>query len=121
MAPRILDRGTGTKRRPVDAFLKVLIRWHHGLEGKGKLRWSVALEMGETLLRFLDAGNVADRNPPQRRIGSREFLEPVLALAQELGMSRAIDIMLERFDRFPNGQVDEDSIVVIGAHVGGIA
>ena len=66
-------------------------------EGPGNTRrresWSVSFEMCEPLARFIDAGNVSSRNPPQCQICSRELAEPLVPLPQEFGVYRSVNVI----------------------------
>ena len=79
------------------------------------------VEVGEALLGLVDAGDVAGGHPPQRDKGAGELLEPLLPLAKQLRVGGAVDEGLERVGGFPNGQVEEDAVVIVGAEVGGVS
>ena len=51
---------------------EILIRKDR-LEGEGELRRSVLVEIGQALLRLVNAGNMPKRNPPQSDVAAHEF------------------------------------------------
>ncbi len=51
----------------------------------------------------------------------REIFEPGVALAQQLAVGRAVNIVLQGLDSFPNGHVQNQPVVVVGPQIGGIA
>src|SRR4029077_5087704 len=85
-------------------------------------RRTVSIEGGDALLRFVDTRPMPRVPPPEREIVAGESLEPLLALANELDVNGAINIIAECFDIFPDGHVHQDSIVVvIGTEVGRVS
>ena len=69
--------------------------------------------MRQALLRFVDTRNVVARNPPERQIGTAEMLEPFPAIAEQLGVRRAIHVRFQRVDRLPDREIEQNAIVVI--------
>jgi hypothetical protein len=69
--------------------------------------------MSNALLSFVNAGDVTGRHPPQRNEHAGKLLEPLLPLPKYFGMCRAIDVISERFDRFPHRHIQEYAIVMI--------
>ena len=81
-----------------------------------------SLEVGDAFFGFVDAGTMALRDPPECRVGAGEFVEPVVALAEEFGVHRVVDVVLQSCDIFPDRHVEQNAIVVaVGAEVGGVA
>src|SRR6266487_1769674 len=67
--------------------------------------------MPESLLRFGDCRDVADRDPPQNQDGPLDRFEPLLPVAQWPNMRAPVNELLERFNGVPHGHVDRHSLV----------
>src|SRR6266571_4972751 len=88
-----------------------LCRWTR-LEGRPVDR------LNEGLVR---ARKMALRHPPQGDVGAGEFFEPGLPLPQHLDVRTVVHVALQLLDRFPDRQVEQDTIVTVGTKVGGVA
>src|SRR5438445_4295146 len=104
-APSASHRRARFEDRPVERFDVLRVRRECRLERERELRRAVLLQMGEALLRFVDARYVAARHPPQRDEGTAELLEPVAAPAEQFGVRGFVDIRPQRFDRFPDREI----------------
>jgi long-subunit acyl-CoA synthetase (AMP-forming) len=111
---------TGPEDRPVERRQEALVRRLYGLERERELRGAVTLQMRQPLLGLVDARDVAGRNPPHGHVRTAEVLEPGATSAQKLGMRRPIDVVLQRLDRLPDRQIDENPIVLIRPQIGGV-
>src|SRR6266705_1776769 len=116
-----LCRWTRLEGRPVDRLNEGLVWRKHFLERERKLRRAVRLKMRETLFGLVHARHVASRHPPQGEVGAGEFFEPGLPLPQHLGMRAVVHVALQLFHRFPDRQVEQDAVVIVGTKVGGVA
>ena len=70
-------------------------------------------QISNALFRFVNAGDVTRWHPPQRNVHAGKLLEPLLPLPEYFGMRRAIDVISERFDRFPDRHIQEYAIVMV--------
>ena len=77
--------------------------------------------MFESLLGFIDRWNMARTDPPEREKILLHLLEPIATLPQQFPMRALIDVIFERFDRFPDGEIEEDAIVVLRTQIGRVA
>ena len=55
---------TRYERRPIDASLKLVVRFEGHLEVERELRGTMGVQMRYTLLGFIDAGNMSGWHPP---------------------------------------------------------
>src|SRR3989442_3837565 len=116
-----LCRWTRLEGRPVDRLNEGLVWRKHFLERERKLRRAVRLDMRETLFGLVHARKMALRHPPQGDVGAGEFFEPGLPLPQHLDVRAVVHVALQLLDRFPDRQVEQDTIVTVGTKVGGVA
>src|SRR6266496_3378339 len=116
-----LCRWTRLEGRPVDRLNEGLVWRKHFLERERELRRAVRLEMRETLFGLVHARKTALRHPPQGDVGAGEFFEPGLPLPQHLDVRAVVHVALQLLDRFPDRQVEQDTIVTVGTKVGGVA
>jgi hypothetical protein len=76
---------------------------------------SVSLQILQACLGFIDRWNMPRFYPPDRVIRFAKALEPGFTLPHHVGMRTAEDELPEVVRRFPNGQVHQYPVVVIGA------
>src|SRR5712691_4673751 len=115
-----LYRWTRLEGRPVDRLNEGLVRRKYFLERERELRRTVHLEMRETLLGFVHARYVALRHPPQGEVGAGEFFEPGLPLPKHLGVRAVVHVALQLLHRFPDRQVEQDAVIIVGTKVGSV-
>src|SRR6266496_224160 len=113
-----LCRWTRLEGRPVDRLNEGLVWRKHFLERERELRRAVRLEMRETLFGLVHARKTALRHPPQGDVGAGEFFEPGLPLPQHLDVRAVVHVALQLLDRFPDRQVEQDTIVTVGTKPG---
>src|SRR5437867_1336993 len=81
----------GLEGRPVRRANDLLVRRKDRPERERERRGPVLLEMGESLLRLVDRGDVLSGNPPQDGDRTLELLEPLAALSEHFRLFPAED------------------------------
>lgn len=74
-----------------------------------------------TFAAFGDGWDVAGGDPPETVDGLVQLDEPLGAVAKDADVVGAIDVVAERFERIPDGHIDEHCGIVVVDDIGGIA
>src|SRR6266508_1818640 len=82
---------------------------------------AVLTKVIQPFLAFFYTWQLSGRDPPQGIIRTIEFLEPTLTVAQNSIMSVFVDKFTQGLKAFPDGQVDNDHVIIIDLHAGRIA
>src|SRR5207247_9164360 len=70
---------------------------------EGMRRWAMQLVVFEAFAAFGDRRNVAGGNPPKTVVRLFHFLEPFRAVFKDMGVLRAVNVVLQGSQRFPDG------------------
>src|SRR2546423_236262 len=93
----------------------------NGVEGEDVVARPVLLQVPQPRLGLVDRRHLVLGDPPEHIAPLPLVLEPHAPLAQHPGVGRPVGELLQRLDRLPDREVEDDRLVLEDAHRGRVA